>query len=101
MYPLRFLHLIEIGNTIPKQFTWSPAFNDAPVVENENRVGLGDSGRPVRDDKRCYLTVESAYGLVDKLFRFVVERARRFIKNKKSGIARERARERDALALTA
>src|SRR5205807_7730403 len=71
------------------------------LLEHDNGVRFTNGAEPVRDDNRCPPGHQSSKIFLDRTFRFGIERAGRFIENQYWRIVIDRARDRDALFLSA
>src|SRR5690606_5265575 len=83
------------------QLLESAAFDDAPLVEDEDLVGIGDCGQAVSDDKRRSPAPQSIERPLDLVLGFGVERAGSFVQNKDRSLLEDCARNGNTLALAA
>src|SRR5215510_11720272 len=77
------------------------AFDDASGFDHKNLLGATNRGEPMRDNERGAATHQVAQALLNERFRLRVEAGSRFIENQDARIGKDRARDGDALLLSA
>ena len=77
------------------------ALDDAPVVHDEDLVGIHDRRQPVRDDERRVAARDAVELGLYRLLRLRIERRSRFVEDEDARVLEYRARDRDALLLAA
>ena len=97
------MHIIEFGVDAVgfQQFFMCTAFDDLPVVEYADEVGILDGGKPVGDDNGRAVFHQIVKCLLDELFGLGVEGGSRFVENHDGGILEDGAGDAEALALPA
>src|ERR1700676_820881 len=76
-------------------------FDDRPVFDDENAIGVHDSGKSVRDDQRRTPLAQFREGLLHMPLGLRIERRSRLVEQDDRDILDQRARDGDALALAA
>ena len=76
-------------------------FSDSPFVENADRVGVHHGCEPMRDHEHRLAPCERGERLLDERLVFRVGEGGRLIEHDDRRVFEDRARERDALALSA
>src|SRR5262245_19906320 len=79
----------------------SAVFHDTALVQRDDAVAIADGREAMRDDDDSAPTHDVAHVRLDDLLALIIERARRLVEYQDARLPRERARNRDALALTA
>ena len=77
------------------------ALDDLAALEDEDLIGVHDGREPVRDDEHGAAGEQSVDRFLHEALRLRVERGRRFVEDEDRRIGEQRARDRQALALTA
>ena len=97
------LHSVErrIAPAPANQFVVSAILDEAAMVERQDAVGEANRGQAVGDDENRAPCGDLRHVLLDDPLAFIVERARRFVKDQDPRLAQECARNRNALALAA
>src|SRR3989344_7246410 len=100
---IRKLEIVEtlVGWACFEEFLVSTNGFDATAFEDGNHVGVHDRREAMRNDECGAVFHENLGRLLDKPFAFGVEMTRCFVENQDPRIAQDRARDADALALTA
>jgi len=78
----------EVDATEPKQFLVSALFAKAPLVEDQDAIGMLDSAEAVSDDERSPAGKQAVQSSADEQFSLGVNTRRSFIKNEVTGIMR-------------
>ena len=73
--------------------------DNLPFLEHEDLVGAADGRQPMRDDERRASCSEAAKTILDHLLALAVETGGGFIQDEDARIGKNRAGDRDALAL--
>mmetsp|Transcript_6267 Transcript_6267/g.9457 ORF Transcript_6267/g.9457 Transcript_6267/m.9457 type:complete len:503 (+) Transcript_6267:362-1870(+) len=79
----------------------SAALDDAAVLEDDNLVRIDDGGEAMGDDDRRPSHHQTVQGLLHQLLVLRVERRRRLVEQQDLGVLEQRARDGDALLLSA
>ena len=97
------LNVIEmpIEPALCKQLLMRPLLHDMPRVDDIDAVGVEYGGKAVCDDKARPPDHETVERRLHDLLALRVERRRRLIEDEDARVFENRARDRDALALTA
>lgn len=74
-------------------------FGDFAVADDEDEVGIADSGEAVGDDEGGAAAHEGVEGVLDEAFAFGIEGAGGFVEDEDGGIAKDGAGDGDALTL--
>src|SRR5882672_9160385 len=82
-----------------QQVVVTAALDDAPLRQHHDEIGVLHRGQAVGDDEHGAMLHEAFDRLLHQALRFGVEGARGFVEDQERGIAQQRARDRDALAL--
>ena len=77
------------------------AFGNAAVAQNEDAVGRHDGRESMRDDKGRAAFGQARQRLLDLFLVLGIERGGRFVQDEDGSVLQQRARDCDALALTA
>ncbi len=78
-----------------------PASATTPGLEDVDAVGVADRREPVRDDDRRAPSLTRAQRALDRRLGLVVDRAGRLVEHEDRGVAHDRPRDRQPLALAA
>ena len=81
------------------QLVMRAAFDHAPVLEDENQVGVLHGGQPVRDHEAGASAHQLVHRLLDFDFRPRIDVARRFVQNEHARVRQHCARDGDELPL--
>src|SRR2546428_3866699 len=84
-----------------QQMVVTAALHDPAFGQHHDEVRMLHRREPMRDHEYGAMRHQPFDGLLPQPLRFGVERARRFVENQNRGIAQERVRDGDALALAA
>ena len=91
----------RISAVLPHQFIVASALDNSAALEHIYPIGVACSRESVRDENDGLILRERRYLLIQRIFSHRVERRRRLIHNYQVVIAREHARYRYLLLLTA
>ena len=100
---LRVLDLVQmrIHAAPDDEFGVRAGFDDAPMLHNDDPVGIFDGRQPVCDDQRGAPLHEGIQRVLHAAFRFRIECRGRFVKNQDRRIFQEGAGNRQPLPLPA
>src|SRR5262249_33054962 len=90
-----------IDTALAQQIEMMAAFDDAPMIEHHDLIGIDDGGEAMRDHQRGDVARDLTQARLDLFFRMGVERRRSFIEKKQPGPLQNGTRNSDALALAA
>ena len=74
-------------------------FNDLPVIHDHNAVGIAHRRQTVGNDDDRATFANGFHVVLNDAFRFIIQRASRFVKNQNAWVGDERTCNRDALPL--